>query len=226
MRVVVHKQNVHLILTMKERAQIFGSGRWKREAFRGLDGAGRKTRTQVQRAVHKQMATKKYSFVSGNTRGIANQGALTYEIFAFKGGQRVEEYKGLRALKITGAAAARLNADRDALDKGSVRSGVWNVPRVFKRSFATEKGFFAMRPGKGGRASKLLWTYGHKPDQPRDAQGRFAPSTRTYGPIRRLFGPSLMKEIPKDQSLATFQRVAPMMMEQKIVPRLEKLMKF
>lgn len=226
MRIVVRKHRVELILSMKERAELFANGRWKVEAFRGLDAAGRRTKTRVQKAVHHQMATKKYSFVSGSTRGVANQGALTYEIFAFKGGQRIEEYKGLQALKITGAAAARLNANRDALDQGSVRSGVWNVPRVFKRSFATGNGYFAMLPGKGGRASKLLWTYGSKPDQPRDDKGRFAPSNRTYGPIRRLFGPALRKELPKDESLATFQAVAPVMMEQKIVPRLAKLMKF
>jgi hypothetical protein len=172
------------------------------------------------------MATLKYQFVSGSTRGVANQGALTYEIFALKGGQRIEEYKGLRALKIGRRAAAEYNAGRSDIDAGTVRSGVWNRPRVFKRSFATDEGYFALLPGKRKKAPKVLWTYGHKPDQPRDGQGRFAESNRTYGPIRRLFGPAIRKEIPKDQSLATFQRVAPVMMEQKIVPRLEKLLKF
>lgn len=225
MRIVVQKQNVHLVMTMRERAQIFASGRWKVEAYRGLDGAGRKTKTQVQRAVFKQMAMKRYGFVSGNTRGIGNQGSLTYQIFAAAGGQKIEEYKGLMALKI-GRTAARYNAGRESADKGSVRSGVWNRPRVFKRSFATGEGYFAVLPGSRKRAPKAMWTYGHKPDQPRSADGKFAESNRTYGPIRRLFGPALRKEIPKDKSLATFQRFAPMMMEQKIVPRLEKLIKF
>lgn len=211
---------------MKERAELFANGRWKVEAYRGLSQAGGRTKTQVQRSVHKQMATKKYHFVTASTRGIGNQGALTYEIFAVKGGQRVEEYKGLQVLKSTGAAAGRMNAGRDIADQGSVKSGVWNMPRVFKRSFATDGGYFALLPGKRKKAPKALWTYGHKPDQPRDDRGRFAESSRTYGPIRRLFGPAIRKEIPKDQSLATFQRVAPAMMVEKIVPRLEKLLKF
>lgn len=227
MRVVVTKQNVKLVLTMKERADLFRNGRWKTEGFRGVVDAGRRTKTQVQRAVHQQMATKKYGFVSGATRGTPRREELAFEIYALKGGQRIEEYKGLQALKISGRTAARYNSGRDDGDAGFVRSGVWNAPRTFKRSFAANGGFFATLPGgKSGTAPKALWTFGNKPDQPRGADGRFASSGKKYGKIRRLFGPAIRKEIVKDKALATFQNVAPRMLEQKVVPRLAKLIRF
>lgn len=227
MRLVVRKQNIRLVLTYKERAQLLANGKWRREAFRGVVDAGRKTKTQVQRAVHKQMATKKYGFVSGNTRGTPRQADLAYEIYALKGGQRIEEYKGLKALKVDGAAAARFNSGRSGDDSGSVRSGVWNKPRTFKRSFATNGGFFAMLPGgTSTKAPKALWTFGKKGDQPRGAGGRFASSGKRYGKIRRLYGPAIRKELPKDESLATFMRVGPALLEEKVMKRMAKFIKF
>lgn len=229
MRVIVIKQNVHVLLTMQERAKLLSSGRWKREAFRGVVDAGRRTKTQVQRAVHQQMAMKSYSFVASNTRGTPNQGALSFEIYAHKGGQRIEEYKGLRTLVQGGRTAGRFNKGRTIGDKGFVRSGVWNAPRTFKRSFAANGGFFAMLPGGAGsstRAPKALWTFGKKPNQPRDGEGRFASPGTTYGRIRRLFGPALGKELVKDQSLATFQKVAPRLLEEKVMKRMAKLITF
>jgi hypothetical protein len=140
---------------------------------------------------------------------------MQFRIFSEAGGARIEEYKGLKS------KSGRLAS----LETGGVSSGVWNRPRTFKRSFATGNGYFAMLPGKLDKAPRMLWTFGAK-DQARDAQGRFAKMNRTYGPIRRLFGAALRDEIVKDDSRATFERVAPMMLEQKVVPRLAKLMKF
>lgn len=200
-----------------KKVKVLTDGKWKVEAFRGLDAAGRKTKTQVQRAVHGQMAMKSYQFVSGSTRGVASQGELTYHISSVKGGQRIEEYKGLKSVK-----SGRLAS----LEAGGVSSAVWNRPRIFQRSFATEAGYFAMLPGEQKKqAPRILWTPGAK-DQARDAKGRFADMGRTYGPIRRLFGPALRDEIVKDDSRSTFEKVAPVMLEQKVVPRLAKLMKF
>lgn len=227
MRVVVKKQNVHLIITMQERARLLASGRWKTEAFHGVVDAGRRTKTHVQRAVHKQMATKQYSFTAQNTRGTPRKTELAYEIYALKGGQSIEIYKGLQALTPKGRTAKRYNASRGIDDAGFVRSGVWNAPRTFKRSFSANGGFFAMLPGAtNSKAPKALWTFGSKPGQPRGPGGKFAPSGKRYGKIRRLFGPAIRKEIVKDQALATFERVAPKLLEEKVVKRVAKLIQF
>jgi hypothetical protein len=157
MRLVLEKQNAHLIVTLRERAKILASKRWETEAFRGVVDAGRKTKTQVQKAVHHQMATRRYSLVSANTRGTPKRAALAYEIWSPLRGQRIEEYKGLRALAQSGAAAVLMDHGRSALDQGFVRSGVWNAPRTFKRSFAATSGFFTLLPGGGSsKALKLL----------------------------------------------------------------------
>ena len=223
MRIVVEKQNVRLILSMQEKAKLLSSKRWEEDAFRGVVDAGRMTKTRVQRAVRHQMAMIKYGFVAQNTRGTPKRAQLAYEIYAFKGGQKIEDYAGLKALSSGGRAAKRFNSNRAIDDRGFVRSGVWNKPRTFKRSFAHNGGFFAMLPG-GNRttAPKSLWTYGLKPDQPRDGLGRFASPGRTYGRIRRLFGGALSKELAKDESLPTFQKVAPALLSEKVMKRLAK----
>ncbi len=226
MRFVVKKHNVHLILTMQERAELLKSKRWRTEAFRSVVDAGRLTKTQVQRAVHHQMATKKYGFVIANIRGTPRQADLAYEIYALKGGQSIELYRGLQALSGKGRTQAPYNEGRIAVDRGLVRSGAWNAPRVFKRSFAAAGGFFAMLPGTRSTAPKALWTFGHKPDQARDGGGRFAKSGKKYGPIRRLYGPAIRKEIPMDELLATFQRVGPRLLEEKVMKRMARLIKF
>ena len=55
-----------------------------------------------------------------NTRGTPKRAELAFEIYGVTGGQRIEEYKGLQALKSAGGQA----------DTGSVRSGVWKPPRI------------------------------------------------------------------------------------------------
>ncbi|HEV7253452.1 MAG TPA: hypothetical protein VGN97_10195 [Mesorhizobium sp.] len=190
MRVKAKLENRAAIGRMKKRAQILAGGKWKREANRGVIDAGRKTKTAVQRAVHQQMNTKSVQFVSRSTRGVGKPGELAYEIFSPIGGQRVELYKGLRSVK-----SGKLAADPDA---GTVRSAVWNAPRVFQRSFAANGGYFATLPGGGSTvAPRMLWSYGAKHDQSRDAGGRFLSSGKLYGPVRRLAGPSLREELGK-----------------------------
>lgn len=225
-------QNLHLIVKMSEISKALGSNKGRVEMQRAVTDAGRKARTRVQRAVRDQMGLKPgnyQSYVVQGTRGIPRRERLSFEIFGVKGGARVEQYKGLMSIKRGGRASKRMNAGRAASDQGTVRSAVWNNPRIFKRSFEGNGGFFAMRPPRAGtltRAPKALWTYGLKPGQPRGADGRFGPSGVRYGKVRRLFGPSLMKEIPVGKSRAVFMREAPILLEQAVKKRMAKLMRF
>ncbi|THK38665.1 hypothetical protein EHS39_09160 [Ensifer sp. MPMI2T] len=232
MRIIRSGTKLHLVLSFRDMARHLASERGRTELHRGVIDAGRKVKTRVQRATVHQMALKAgnyQSYVVAGTRGVPRKATLSYEIFGVKGGSKIENYKGLMSVKSGGRAARRMNAGRKIFDQGTVRSGVWNNPRVFKRSFANAGGFFAMRPPSAGTSSvapKALWTYGLKPGQPRGADGRFTPRGVRYGKVRRLFGPSLMKEIPKDESLAIFLKDGPVLLEQAVSKRLTKLMRF
>lgn len=210
-------------------AKLLASPRAKSELMRGVIDAGRKTKTPVQKSVFSQMALKPGNYnshVVAGTRGVPRKEILAYDIFGVKPGAKIEAYKGLRSV----ARDNKLNVGRKGIDKGTVRSGVWNNPRIFKRSFeGNAGGFYAMRPASAGtstRAPKALWTFGLKVAQPRGARGRFASPNVHYGKVRRLFGPSLMMEIPEDQSLATFLTVGPVNLEQAVMKRVAKLMRF
>lgn len=232
MRIVRSGNAIVMTLRFRHMVQLLDSPRAKTELHRGVIDAGRKTKTRVQRAAMHQMALKAgnyNSYVVANTRGTPRKANLSYEIYSLKGGAQIEKYKGLMSVKSGGRAARRMNAGRPIDQQGTVRSSVWNNPRIFKRSFAGNAGFFALRPPSAGtsrRAPKALWTFGHKPGQPRGAGGRFASSGVQYGKVRRLFGPALSKELPQGESLATFYRVAPEFLEQEVSKRLVKLLRF
>lgn len=232
MRIVRSGANLHLVAVLRERVELLGSARGQNELHRGVVDAGRKVKTKVQRAVGQQMALKPgnyQGYVVAGTRGVPRKELLAYDIFGVKGGTDIEKYKGLMSVKSGGRASRRMNAGREISDQGTVRSAVWNNPRVFKRSFATSGGFFAMRPPSAGTskvAPRAFWTFGLKTGQPRGAGGRFAPSGVRYGKVRRLFGPSLMKEIPEGESLAIFLRHGPILLEEAVSKRLTKLMEF
>jgi hypothetical protein len=196
--------------------------------YRGVVDAGRKMKTVAQKTVTKQMNLKAgqyQSYVVANTRGVGRQGILAYDIFSVKGGIRAENYKGLRSV----AVKSRLNSKIQISDRGSVRSDVWNNPRIFKRSFATKGGFYMMRSREAGvKAPRVLWTHDSRSWQPRSARGRFA-STGTgpkWGKIRRLFGPALREEIPDGDSAAIFMAQAPAVLEEAVTKRITKLMRF
>ena len=206
------------IRRMKRKAESLAGGKWRKEAARGVIDAGRVTKTQVQKAVAAQMATRTYGLVSRNTRGTPKQADLAFEIWSVTGGQRIEEYKGLKSVK-----SGRLASP----EAGGVSSAVWNAPRTFKRSFAAGSGYFATIPGETMKvAPRVLWTPGAHAGQKRDASGRFADTGKRYGPVRRLFGGSLREELGKDESLSTFLKVAPEQLVAKVMPRIAKLMKF
>jgi hypothetical protein len=228
MRIVIGRSNMAAVGRFKELADMLASGKARTELQRGVTDAGRKVKTKVQKAVTKQMALlpgNYNSYVVAGTRGIPRAGILAFDIFGVKGGTHIEKYKGLRAVK----SGSSLNKGRKGLERGTVRSAVWNNPRIFKRSFATAGGFYAVRPASAGTskvAPKILWTYGLKTGQPRGAGGKFVAQDKTYGKIRTLYGPSLMMEIPEDLSLATFMREGPPLLEQAVMKRVEKLMRF
>ena len=228
MRIIRTGKNLHLVTSFRKVPLVLASERAKTELQRGVTDAGRKVKTKVQRAVTAQMALKAGNYVGyvvAGTRGVPRKQLLAFDIFGVKGGTDIDEYKGLRSV----SAKSRLNVGRKGGDRGTVRSSVWNNPRIFKRSFEGNGGFYAMRPPSAGTSSvapKALWTYGLKPGQPRGADGRFAPTGVRYGKVRRLFGPALMKEIPEDASLDVFLRDGPVLLEQAVSKRLTKLMRF
>lgn len=229
MRVVVGRSNMQSLHSFQRLAERLASGAGRTELQRGVTDAGRKVKTKVQKAVMKQMALlpgNYNSYVVAGTRGVPRPGLLAYDIFGIKGGTHIEKYRGLRAVK----SSSSLNKGRRGMERGTVRSGVWNNPRIFKRSFSTGAGgFYAIRPASAGTskvAPKIFWTFGRKPDQPRGADGKFAAQGKTYGKIRQLYGPSLMKEIPENLSLATFLKEGPPLLEQAVMKRVAKLMRF
>lgn len=228
MRLVVGKSGLGSLEDFTRLSAKLSSGKLGQELHRGVVDAGRRTKTPVQKAVMVQMALKpgKYqSYVVAGTRGVSRKEILAYDIFGVKGGAPITDYLGLKSVK----ASSRMNNGLAAGDRGTVRSSVWNNPRIFKRSFATDANFYAMLPpgeGASTRAPKAFWTFGRKPKQPRGAMGRFAKSGTKYGKVRKLFGPSLMKELPEDVSLATFYAVAPIHLEREVGKRLNKLMRF
>lgn len=229
MHITIGKSDLRALTAFTKLSQRLSKGTLTNDLHRGVVDAGRKTKTGVQRAVAKQMALQPgqyQGYVVTNTRGIPRKQILAFDIFAVKGGQDIQKYRGLRSVK----SSNRLNVGRSAIERGTVRSGVWNNPRVFKRSFETGKGnFYAMLPpsaGTSSRAPKVLWTFGRKANQPRGAGGKFASSGVQYGKVRRLFGPSLMKEIAEDDSLQTFYDIGPKHLEIEVTKRLTKLMRF
>ena len=230
MQVVVSKDFKHF-MTFRQRATFLRDRKWRQEAHRGVIDAGRKTKTQVQRAVAKQMAVAPgayQGYVVGNTSGIPRRKDLSFSISARQKGAKIQTYKGLRALSEKGRTAKRYNKGRSNFERGFVRSGVWNEPRTFKRSFARNGGFFALRPSSRTSATlpKEFWTYGNKPNQPRDAQGRFKSTGRQGYSVRKLYGPALGKELDRDLSLKTFQRVAPVELEIQVKKRIARIVRF
>lgn len=229
MRIVTSGRNIQLLGEFAKIAERMASPRARTELQRGVVDAGRKVKTRVQRAVTAQMGLRPgnyQSYVVANTRGVSRPALLAFDIFGVKGGADIEAYQGLRAVK----RGNRLNRGRGAAERGEVRSAVWNSPRIFKRSFATSAGdFYAMRPATAGtttKAPKIFWTYGRKEEQPRGPGGRFGKGNGKYGKLRRLYGPALLKEIPEDDSLATFMRIAPPLLQIEVEKRLTKLMRW
>ncbi|WP_421983358.1 hypothetical protein [Roseibium sp.] len=232
MSVSTRVENHEVMISVGRSIRVMVSPKFRKELHRGVIDTGRKTKTRVQKAVYLQMGLKSGRYqksVVAHTRGVPREASLSYEIFSVRRGAPIEEYKGLRSVKSGGDAFKRMNASRSALETGTVRSGVWNVPRVFKRSFETNGKFKAFRPASAGTSStapRALWTFGRKVGQPRDGSGRFMSTGKRYGKIRSLYGPALRDEIPQGDSLQTFQTYAPRELEIQVTKRLEKIMRY
>lgn len=228
MFIVAKGNGISAILSYREMILALGSQKARTEMMRGVIDAGRKVRTPVQKAVTAQMNLKPGNYVKyvvANVRGVPRQQLLAFDIFSVKGGIEVDNYRGLTVV----SRGNRLNLGRRGADRGVVKSAVWNNPRIFKRSFEAQGDVYAMRPvseGTSTRAPKIFWTFGKKPNQPRKGDGRFASPGVKYGKVRRLFGPALNKELTEDSSLDTFLRLGPPILEEQVMKRLTKLMRY
>ena len=154
-----------------------------------LMAAGLKTRTQVRRALKEQMGTRTSKAITSHTRSYSHEGGLAYSIEGNGKGLPITEFpvKVSRSKKI---AARWTPRDHWRVQKreGSGRFGTivdpvgagvsaspWGKSRAFDRSF--------VHPTKGPVMIRVA--------------GKRA--------VRKLFGPSVAKEIDQGQSLAAFE---------------------
>lgn len=226
MYVVKSGNSLLLVVKFREAAERLASKQGRMELYRGVVDAGRKVKTPVQKTVVKQMNLKPgqyQSYVVANTRGVGRQPILAYDIFSVKGGIKAENYRGLRSVR----AGSKLNQTIAKGDRGTVRSDVWNNPRIFKRSFEKNGRFYMMRSREDGvKAPRILWTRDDRSWQPRSSNGRFASTGTKWGKIRQLYGPALSQEIPQDDSAEMFEALGPKLLEEAVARRVTKLMRF
>ena len=184
------------------------SDKAKQEMARGLARGGEKLRTPVRRALKEQTSVKRYGTIVANTHGWLDAGALTYTIEASGKGLPLSEFphKASRSKRLAQRWSAK---DHWRLQKrdGSGRFGalpdvkdsgvsatMWMKKRGFARSFAHPKRGPVMQRVAGRRG------------------------------LRKLYGPSLPKELTIDRTADTFQRLARTMVVEQIEKRLRRLM--
>lgn len=180
----------------------------ERALHEGVRAAGDKVRTQVRRALHRQMGTKKYGTIVKATRSYV-PGRMAYAIEGSGKGLPIEEFPVSASDDIrlrwrwspkwhwrlqSRQANGRFGAiDASSTGKAGVVAQPWRVTHPFKRSFVDMQGVYrAALPGKRGRG-------------------------------RKLYGPAAWKEIVRGETVATFQRIAPREMEAQIGKRLARL---
>ena len=212
---------------MRVNAKALASERWRTEAFRAVVDAGRRTKTQVQRAVHKQMATRRYSMVTSNTRGTPKRADLAYEIYAFIGGQRIEEYKGLQALAGRRQGGRQVQRRSHGWRSRHGPVGCLECRRACSsdRSQPTAVSSLCCQAATAlGRRRHCGRSAGRNSSRAtrRGASLRpVAPTVRSAGCSGRLCARSSSRM----NSLATFRRVGPTMLEQKVMKRIGKYMR-
>lgn len=229
MQIIVTKKLHHLI-AFEEVVKKVGRKAFMTELGRGVIDAGRRTRTKVRKAVKEQMAIAPgsyQSYVVANT-GLRNHGPLSVGIWASAKGGQITDFKGLRSLSLKGRAIRKAN--RGMSFKGQVRSSVWNAPRVFKRSFANNGGYFALIRANGARSNSTMprafWTHDARTNQARDSQGRFADTGAQKWRTRRLRGPAINKELDKGMTLQTFMTFGPEELERQTMKRIDRILKW
>lgn len=230
-RIVVEKRLQNL-KKFGEIAHRMGQKRTIQHLHRGVISAAKKARTRVQRALKEQMAVAPGSYqkyIVANMRFRSNQTAMSATLMASAKGGEITDFKGLKSLSGKGRVAKRANRGKSF--PGLVRSGVWNAPRVFQRSFEDGGRFLALIPKSGGGGSsstmpKAFWTHDERSWQQRGADGRFTKMGSQRWRVRRLRGPAINKELDKGQSLATFMSYAPAELEREIEKRIVSIMKW
>lgn len=230
MQIVVSK-NLGNLVKFNELPKLIARPSAMRDLHRGVIDAARKTRTKVRRAVRDQMGVKPgsyQSYVVANT-GLRTSGPpLQASIWASAKGGQIDDFKGLRALAMNGRVSKAANRGKGF--KGTVRSAVWGKPRVFKRSFADNGGFFALIRANGAKSNSTMprafWTHDSRANQPRDGEGQFAKTGAQKWRTRRLRGPAINKELDKGQTLATFMSYGPQELEAQTMKRLSRILKW
>lgn len=168
-----------------------------------LQKGGEKTRTQMRRALKGQTNVKTYGTIVAHVTG--KRAGLAYTITGRGKGLPIREFpvrvsrsrrqwvrwsprEHWRLQKRN--ASGQFGALPDISEAGEVNAVPWGVGRTFKRSFAMPDGRLRQAVKGGKRGWKL----------------------------HALFGPSIAKEIVKDEALATFYRSV----ETDIVPAVER----
>lgn len=150
-----------------------------------LSRVGGKTRTQVRRALRQQAGYKSAAVVNKRTRSYMPS-SFEYVIVGTGKGVPIQEVKGVRA--------------------GKARSGTWrDQPRTAKGRFGRIRG------RERGKVTSRAWNVAHRYKRSfrHEGKGLVARLPGESRALRKLFGPSVAKEIVKDQALDAFHRTGP-----------------
>ena len=186
------------VATMLSAATLLASpDRLGRALHDGVRAAGDKTRTVVRKTLRQQMGTKRYGAVVAATRSFI-PGPMTYVIEGRGKGLPIFEFpvRGSRAKRRTWREQPRDAAGR------------------FGPLPPSDIGFVTARPWRVARNFKRSFVA-----QDGTYKARLPGSQRT----RKLFGPSVAKEIVKDAARAAFETTATREMDVQIAKRLARL---
>lgn len=180
----------------------------RQEMARGLARGGEKLRTPVRRALKQQTSVKRYGTIVANTRGWLDPNALQYTIEASGKGLPLSEFphKASRSKRLALRWSAKDHwrlQKRDgsgrfgalpAMNDSGVSATMWMKKRGFARSF--------VHPERGPLMQRV-------------------PGKRS---LRKIYGPSLPKELTIGRTAETFQRQARSMVMDEIEKRLQRLL--
>jgi len=154
-----------------------------------LRGAGLKTRTQVRRALKEQMGTRTAKAITARTRSYSHEGGLAYSIEGNGKGLPISEFsvKISRSKKI----AARWSP-RDHW-RVQTRDGTGRFGKIVEPGGVGVTGF------PWGVAHPFPRSFNHP------AKGPLMVRVAGQKSVRKIFGPSVAKEIDQGQSLAAFE---------------------
>ena len=168
-----------------------------RALHEGVRAAGDKTRTVVRKALHQQMGTKRYGTIVAATRSFI-PGPMTYVIEGRGSGLPIVEFpvRGSRAKSRTWKDQRRDAAGRFGL-----------LP-------PSDIGFVTARPWRVAHSFKRSFVA---------ADGTYKARLPGSQRARKLFGPSVAKEIARDATRAAFEATAAREMDRQLAKRLARL---